>query len=316
MNIEEKYYILIHKEFLGDLNRSEKTELNNWLADSEENHNIYSQVIKNLSEIKVPVPRSGFDLDAGWNELETRILQTEKEGFFSKFRYYNIAASIILILGLSLLFNPFEDKYTIVKNLLQSKKKVTLPDNSVVILDKNSQLSYNFDNSLREVTLQGKAFFDVTKSEKKFIIETFNSKVEVLGTEFNVDARKNYSSVAVRSGKVSFSDSEENNVILAVNQFSECVEGSGPTIPVEIDVDSLINWTKTELVFENQKLKSVIERLEKEFSVKYKVTDPVLSEKKLSAVFENESIEIINKSIETALNLTITKINGIYHIKK
>lgn len=65
----------------------------------------------------------------------------------------------------------------------------TLEDGSVVYLAGNTSLKFpeHFSSDRREVSLQGNALFDVAGNHKRpFIIETEDTRIEVLGTAFNV----------------------------------------------------------------------------------------------------------------------------------
>ena len=45
-----------------------------------------------------------------------------------------------------------------------------------------------FDKSVRQVAVDGEAYFDVAKDKKRpFIVETGKCNMEVLGTKFNVE---------------------------------------------------------------------------------------------------------------------------------
>ncbi|MFA8342783.1 MAG: FecR family protein [Rhodothermaceae bacterium] len=317
MHINEKYYILIHKEFSGEISEKEKSELSDWILDKEENRKEYEFLKKQLESVSVPRPSAKFDLDNEWNKLEEKISNSSDAGFFTRgVKYYSVAASIIVLLGLAFLFNSFDDSLNIVKNELANKKKIKLPDNSIVILNKNAEIRYKIDDETREIDLVGEAYFEVTKNNTSFVVNTPNSSVEVLGTRFNVRAKENFSSVAVKSGKVAFANEKNDNVILTANQISKCNAEGILTNPSSINIDSLIVWTKTRLVFENKTLKEILTELENEYFVNYVVTDSELLKKKLSAVFEHENLKVIHKSIETALNISITKKGDNYYIKK
>lgn len=317
MDTQEKYYILIHKEFSGEISNQEKDELNSWINYSNENRDEYNFFQQKLNAVTVPEPKIKFDIDSEWKALEERINSgDQKRSIFSNFKHYGIAASILVIIGLSIFFNQLDQGFTKIKNIVEDKQKITLPDNSTILLSKGSEIEYRYDETIREVNLKGRAYFIVNKDEKKFIVNTENAKIEVLGTKFNVDTRGNYSSVAVKSGKVLFANSKKENVILVFNQFSECYSDSVPTNPAIVNVDSLISWTDTKLVFENKSLQTVLHTLENEFMVKYEYSNSDILKNKLSAVFENESIDVIHKSISTALKISITKKGDIYYIKK
>jgi ferric-dicitrate binding protein FerR (iron transport regulator) len=70
-----------------------------------------------------------------------------------------------------------------------SKTRTILPDGSTVWLNAGSSLQYdpNFSGPIREVTLQGEAYFDIVKQpQKPFIVHAGNINIKVLGTAFNV----------------------------------------------------------------------------------------------------------------------------------
>ena len=68
---------------------------------------------------------------------------------------------------------------------------ITLVDGTNVWLNARTSLSYpvKFGKNNRQVVLDGEAYFDVTKDKSKpFIVQTDNYNVEVLGTQFDVNA--------------------------------------------------------------------------------------------------------------------------------
>ena len=78
-----------------------------------------------------------------------------------------------------------------------------LPDGSVATLNAQSSISYEPGewSSARRVELNGEAFFEVKKGTP-FLVKTPYGDVQVLGTSFNVDARKDHFSVACFTGSV------------------------------------------------------------------------------------------------------------------
>jgi ferric-dicitrate binding protein FerR (iron transport regulator) len=86
------------------------------------------------------------------------------------------------------------------------RSTLTLPDSSIVQLDRGSTLRYpkGFGKSSRELELDGEAFFDVKHdSRHPFIISSKILKTTVLGTSFNMEVRnENTANVVVISGRV------------------------------------------------------------------------------------------------------------------
>jgi transmembrane sensor len=74
---------------------------------------------------------------------------------------------------------------------IKERKTVQMPDGTQVSLEQGSTLEYpdRFSDNNREVYLNGEAFFEVKKDEKRpFIVHTRFLQTTVLGTSFNVDA--------------------------------------------------------------------------------------------------------------------------------
>lgn len=81
-----------------------------------------------------------------------------------------------------------------------------LEDGSVVYLSTQTSLKYprHFDDSKREVTLQGDAFFEIKKHvQRPFIIHTDRVSVEVTGTSFQINCERDAPFLlSVREGEV------------------------------------------------------------------------------------------------------------------
>lgn len=82
----------------------------------------------------------------------------------------------------------FADRYVIIENPSALSKIIYLPDSTRIELSPKSRLSYaaNFKEN-RKLTLQGEAFFKVTKDRlHPFSVQCNESKTTVLGTSFTV----------------------------------------------------------------------------------------------------------------------------------
>ncbi|WP_439181696.1 FecR family protein [Carboxylicivirga taeanensis] len=81
-------------------------------------------------------------------------------------------------------------------------KLCELPDGSIVILNKQSALTFEMNDTVRQAVLTGEAFFKVTKSDVPFEVQAGAGLIRVLGTEFSVDATDEQLDVEVESGVV------------------------------------------------------------------------------------------------------------------
>jgi transmembrane sensor len=83
-------------------------------------------------------------------------------------------------------------KATVIKTLAGRDLNIQLTDGSKVSMYGNSSLSFpaDFTPEKRTVMLQGEAFFDLAKNELPFTVQVREIEIEVLSSEFNVDAYK------------------------------------------------------------------------------------------------------------------------------
>lgn len=110
-------------------------------------------------------------------------------------------------LGQGNAYEQMSAKSTVINVPAGDKMTISLQDGTEIQLNGGSTLEYPvlFAQSDRRVRLSGEAYLDVAKDpERPFIVETYASEIEVLGTRFNVladEANRLFSTVLV-SGKV------------------------------------------------------------------------------------------------------------------
>lgn len=205
-----------------------------------------------------------------------------------------------------------------------NRTKIVLPDGTQVWLNAGSTLDYNnsvFNKDLREITLNGEAYFDVTKNpEKPFIIHTKKMDIKVLGTIFNVRSYSNekIAEAALLKGsiEVTLKDRKDQKIILKPNEKITIpnVEPKAETkqtkiIPARIDAvriplaikelkpnptDNIIGeiaWTQNKLYFEDESLEDIALRMERWFGKKVMIANESLKNIHYTGNFENETIE-------------------------
>ena len=164
----------------------------------------------------------------------------------------------------------------------------TLPDGSTVELNSGSSLEYSrafqmwpgVDADQRTVTLDGEAYFSVIKQSRPFEVETFNARVEVLGTEFNVRAREpegRGTEVVVASGRVRVETSSASptspahGVILdRPGQQSRVIDDA--EAPTRIDVRRALAWRSQGFAVTDRSLSFVVDELERRYDIDVRLT--------------------------------------------
>lgn len=224
--------------------------------------------------------------------------------------------------GEKLVYNS-KNQNAIANNLLTIPRGgqffVQLADSTKVWLNSESQLKYPVafvDGQTRQVELlYGEAYFEVSPSTKhkgsKFKVKTMMQNVEVIGTEFNIKAYKDETTVytTLVHGKVAVSNSNKKE-ILAPNEQSRLNNYSDEIKISEVDVYNEISWRKGLFVFKGMPLKDIARVLSRWYDVDIVFADPALGNVKFNGVLNK------NQKIEDILT-TIRNINFInaYEIK-
>ncbi|MES2060730.1 MAG: FecR domain-containing protein [Bacteroidota bacterium] len=170
------------------------------------------------------------------------------------------------------------------------RSKIILPDSSEVFLGAGSKLTIpeKFTGNLREISLQGEAFFQVTKNPKKpFIIHTGTVQTRVLGTSFKIEAFKNKPlTVAVVTGKVRVDDYTGNtHTSLAVLTPGQKVTyTNGQAIAGKAAIEDTRAWTDGRQVFNQQALNDITDVLERWYNIKIEYKTAKKAGEKISVI--------------------------------
>ena len=180
------------------------------------------------------------------------------------------------------------------------QKLLTLHDGSTVLMNGNSQVWVHSDNfiSLRELELEGEAYFDVVDiPESPFIIHAKNATIEVLGTAFNVKTYDWHDNVqvAVSEGRVSFTSKlshlDKRSVTLAKGQFAYFDFNDNDFVVENFGVENYLVWKSGRLIFKDLPLEKVCLQLNRLYDVECSFDDKALKDLSLTSNFSGESLD-------------------------
>lgn len=188
--------------------------------------------------------------------------------------------------GKEIVYNSASAKSEITYNYLTTPRGgqyfVKLSDGTQVWLNSESRLKYPItfqDGETRELELvYGEAYFDVSPSTKhngaKFIVNNYAQEVEVLGTEFNIKAYKDDSSLLTTlvEGKVAV-NVLNNTKFLAPNQQLKLDVINNSAVISEIDVYCEISWKNGVFSFKNKALKDIMKVLSRWYEIEVSFKD-------------------------------------------
>ncbi|MCZ4242646.1 FecR family protein [Pedobacter punctiformis] len=256
---------------------------------------------------------------------------------YKNYTWLKIAAAIILIAGIAFLYRNYSLDKTVHTELKAQvfstkggeRKKVSLPDGSVVLLNAKSSLSIgaDFNDKLREVKLTGEAFFDVVHNkDKPFKVHTEDFEINVLGTAFNVKAYadENTSEATLIRGLITMEAVSGNGGMITLKpsqkvtfykiapvQENQKVLKSTPGHPeITINHYTLIKdssivetaWTKGKIEIYDQDFAEIKGALEKWFDVKIHFTNPGIEKYRFTATFSHETLEEALKALQNVEN--------------
>lgn len=305
MNIED----LLIRYYDGEATTDEAQEIEEWIKLSDNNRqraeNIYALLLsadtkdiidtmdmeKELSKVKMKMKTTGHPI-AWWKWMQR-------------------AAAVLFIpmaITILLLLNQSESVSTVYAQMLEVQTQpgvVTsfrLPDSTLVYLNSASSLRYpsNFTGDTREVSLSGEAYFDVTKDPAhRFVVSTpQNSKVEVLGTRFNLEAFDNMEEVITTlvEGKVEFKFQKAGNerkMIMKPGQKTVYNKNSEEIVVKETSGESELSWKDMKVIFKQTSLKDALHMLEKRYNVEFIVKTSRYDKYTFTGTFTDQYVDEI-----------------------
>ncbi|MEZ4969266.1 MAG: DUF4974 domain-containing protein [Flavobacteriaceae bacterium] len=179
--------------------------------------------------------------------------------------------------------------------------ELTLSDGTYVHLNSGSSLTYPVQflkETDRQVYVKGEAFFKVAKDTLlSFIVNADELNVQVLGTQFNVQAYQEdeVTEIVLVEGSVSlFTDKNGNDPLIntllrpgSKASFNKMEEG---ITTLSVDTDIYTSWRKGELAFRNMTMENILKKLERHYNVIIVNTNSAISKERFNANFGNEPI--------------------------
>ncbi len=312
-----KIQYIITKVLASSANKEEQDLLNDLLMEKPENKQSFELKRQQWEEMLLTVDEE--DKKRVFTDIKNRVGLNTKVVDFNKhvakkksMGWMRIAASVVTFISLGALgyyevSDPFSHLNLIGYDLVEAdagnQKTQLLADGSTVYLNGDSRLKYriNPEANERKLYLEGEAFFDVARDETKpFVIGLEDSKVQVLGTSFNIQAypEDEQISTSVITGRVAFEASKAESLILVPGNKGIINKSRNSIDKLDVDNSKDIAWMSKALYFENTSLSEMSKSLYRMYGVTIKLIDGSLEDLKITAKFENENIDEIFKILE------------------
>ncbi len=210
-------------------------------------------------------------------------------------------------------------QYSLVRTGYGEMKTIILPDSTIVTLNSNSSMRIPevwTEKSGRQVWLEGEAYFQVQKkpaTAATFEVHTRQVDVEVLGTKFNVNVRRERAVVSLEEGKVRLSVHGSDSAVL--EKKAPMVMRPGQVVVVDAARQARVNddnnvsthssWTRHEFHFDNTSLEEVAKLIEDNYGYRMEVEDPAMLQFAISGDMRVRDVEEMVQLLEASSGYTM-----------
>ncbi|MBS1664952.1 MAG: FecR domain-containing protein [Bacteroidetes bacterium] len=296
---------LLVKYLLGEASPGEIQTVQDWLSSDPENQNYFQQVRliweRSLRLQNTPlrsIDDREDDEDKAWAQFRQRIHAPKSSAIPT---WTRIAASFLLIASLTWWWSSHKSATVLIAD--NHTLTDTLPDGSIVLLNKHTQISHK---DSRTVELKGEAFFNIAPDKTKpFTVRAGTATITVLGTSFNIQMQADTTTITVETGQIKISTKNQNVLLSAGEEiaiYNDTIQTKQPI------AKNLYNYYHPrEFDCNDTPLKDLVQALNTAYDVHIEIANPALQNLKITTTFKDESLDQILSVLKSTFSLTIGK---------
>lgn len=299
----------------GEMTAAERQSVEAWAASSPE----AAQELALLEQAwSAKAPPGRWDVDAAWGRLQHRLdratpavipLRPSRRAW-----YWAAAAAAVLVVAAGV-FLTRPSPGGVYATGAGERREVGLADGSAVILAPESRLEVpsGFGRSVRQVSLTGRAWFDVRHDPRRpFRVEARGAVIEDLGTRFEVMARPGPTPVQVTvvAGSVAVhprAGSRDHPVTLVAGDLVRIPEAGPLDLVHEAPVERLTGWRDGTLSFDNSPLEIVAAELTRWYGVEITAGDSIVGSLRLDGPVPTANLDEALSILRTALPIDVRR---------
>lgn len=263
-------------------------------------------------------PRGRFSKENSWTLLEKRLPRLRRHTLSLRITAAAAAVAVLCLMGWSAYYMFAPIPLQTVSTLAETRS-ITLPDQTVIVLNRYSSLTYpeRFRGKERRVQLKGEAYFEVSKDAgHPFKVEAEDVMVQVLGTHFNVEAYPEDTQVKTTllegSVAVSLISQTDERLVLSPNESAIYnKDKKSLTLQTETDAAEEIVWQNGTLLFKSVPLQEIARQLSNAFHTDIRIESADLQNYRMTATFsDGETLEEILSLLCRHQKFEYTKTNN------
>ncbi|BAV09805.1 FecR family protein [Filimonas lacunae] len=318
--MNEQTDILLVKYMLGETTANEKQEVTAWLAQDSANQQYYEQLQTIWQKSKQLEPHTTVNENDAWQRFQQRAgngnpsISTPAARVLPLRRIAAAAAVVLLAAGGWWLYQSgVSGRNTVTLTATSEVVTDTLPDGSVVTLNKNAQLNYrknlaSTDNN-RKVNLEGEAFFNIAPDKNKpFVITAGDVTVKVLGTSFNIKRTATSTEIIVASGAIEVV--HHNQAMRLQQQEKIVVTTNDNQLQKQQNNSELYSYYHTrQFVCKNTPLYQLVNVLNEAYDAHIVIANKAIQSLPLTTTFQQQPVDSIITVITQTLGIEAKRQN-------
>lgn len=292
--MEHKMEQIILRNLSGEASCEDILVFSDWLASSDAHKDSFLKIKKywdaEVAGVKLRNP------EATYNKLLDRIRAVERKSQLRRLWIrYTSAAAVAILIGLTGYWMGGQQSATPVQYYSyitgNSISSFELPDGTEISLNKNSTFSYSnlYGKEGREVSLEGEAFFQVTKDQDNvFMLDLNGSKIAVLGTVFNVKnyAKEGTTTATLLEGSIRF-EMPDQQVLLKPDQ-QLVFDKSTHQLNIEpVSTDLVTAWRSHLIKYKSTPFSEFLSMLAQKYEVEISLQDEILGQQRVTGAFDD-----------------------------
>ena len=290
--------------FTGKLTPEDNQRVEEWIEFSEENKSHAKSVYNILYSSATICLMNEIDAGSGLRKVKKKAADKKRKKMTIKwFQWIATILFIPMIICTALYFMPKEkpqQRYIEAVSNFGLISSIELPDGTKIWLNSGSYVKYpvEFDKDIREIYIEGEAYLSVAKDNgKKFIVKTVDDySIEVLGTEFNIDAYKGNDKITTTlvEGSIClyFKDenSEQKKLFMKPEQQTTYLRNTGELTGRTTYIPKEIAWKSGSVMFRNTPFDEALWILSKRFNVNFTVKKESLHDYSFTGTFTDQNL--------------------------
>lgn len=279
---------ILIRYILGDATAAEVEEIEHWITISSKNAAELEKIKIILETSNKMAQVSPLSETEAWERFKNKRNAVKGQpakviSLKSNTRWLRIAAAVLFLIGSGVgvfyLYNVPKEATSEWVNIKATNKVLTdtLPDGSIVHVNKNSSIAYNGNFKMqRVVRLKGEAFFSIKHNAAlPFAVHVNDISIVDIGTAFNVKSKNDFTEIRVESGVVGVSKNN-NGIQLRAHEMTSIRPGD-KDFKIEKSDDLLYNYyVSNTFIAVKTPLKRLIDVLNEAYNADIKIENTAL----------------------------------------